>query len=187
LNQDLRYLKTEENLHQAMLDLLSEQNYQSISVTQICKLAKCSRNAFYQHYESKENLYQALLTDIILAVEEGCRPVVDSLSQIGETEGRAYLTNILTAINQHRPILSTLLQNDSEDFSKKLKKMLIDSMVLGSEKISSQTSMDYIHFFAGGVTSFIHYWLTETDYDLQEATINLHQLFFRGPESPRPF
>ncbi|HEL2051741.1 TPA: hypothetical protein TY426_001325 [Streptococcus suis] len=32
-----------------------------------------------------------------------------------------------------------------------------------------QCRLDYIHYFAGGITGFICYWLTQTSYDLDQA------------------
>lgn len=128
MNHDLRYIKTEQNLRSAMLQLLKEKEFQKIAVTDICKLANCSRNAFYQHYEGKENLYQAIVTDIVIAIEESCRPVVESLSDLDFEAEKLYLSNILTAVEDNRSVLTQLLMLPQEDFSKQVKAMIITAL-----------------------------------------------------------
>ncbi|MFU2182383.1 TetR/AcrR family transcriptional regulator [Streptococcus pluranimalium] len=169
MNQDLRYIKTEHNLRSAMLQLLKEKEFQKIAVTDICKLANCSRNAFYQHYEGKENLYQAIVTDIVIAIEESCRPVVESLSELNFEAEKLYLSNILTAVEDNRSVLTQLLMLPQEDFSKQVKAMIITALTQNVGGWEKQVSLDYIHYFAGGITSFTSYWLTQTSYDLDQA------------------
>ncbi|WP_170242857.1 TetR family transcriptional regulator [Streptococcus suis] len=169
MNQDLRYIKTEHNLRSAMLQLLKEKEFQKIAVTDICKLANCSRNAFYQHYEGKENLYQAIITDIVIAIEESCRPVVESLSELNFEAEKLYLSNILTAVEDNRRVLTQLLMLPQEDFSKQLQTMIITALTQNTGCWEKQVSLDYIHYFAGGITSFISYWLTQTNYGLDQA------------------
>ncbi|HEL1628575.1 TPA: TetR/AcrR family transcriptional regulator [Streptococcus suis] len=169
MNHDLRYVKTEHNLRSAMLQLLREKEFQKIAVTDICKLANCSRNAFYQHYEGKENLYQAIITDIVIAIEESCRPVVESLAELNFEAEKLYLSNILTAVEDNRRVITQLLKLPQEDFSKRLQTMMISALTQNFGNWEKQCRLDYIHYFAGGITSFISYWLTQTSYNLDQA------------------
>lgn len=170
---DLRYLKIEKNIRQAFLKLLDEKKYPKITVTDICKRASCSRNAFYLHYESKENLYDAIILDIVLDIEKSCLPVVDKFSDIGHTENRAYVSNILSAVEFHRPVLKQLLENEQVAFSKYLKKVLVEAMLSNAKNLQEEANIDYIHYFAGGITSFIEYWITESAYDIETARVKL--------------
>lgn len=174
--QDLRFIRTEENLRLALLTLLNQKEYNKITVTDICKMAKCSRNAFYLHYESKDNLYHAILMDILLDIEESCRPVVDQLSDIGMTESKAYLTNILTAVEKHRPNLSQLLENKQVNFFNHLKAIMIDTMRTNAKQLNHDLDLDYIHYTASGIAGFIEYWATSTNYTLEEAREKLFKV-----------
>lgn len=181
--QDLRFIRIEENLRHALLTLLNEKNYSKISVTDICKVANCSRNAFYLHYESKENLYNAILMDIIVDIEDSCRPVVENLSDIGITESKEYLTNILSAVEKHRPILSQLLENKQVNFANNLKHSMVESMRANSKKLNHAASLDYIYYTASGIAGFIEYWVVNTDYTLEEAKERLFNITLNNPYS----
>ncbi|PNZ80704.1 TetR family transcriptional regulator [Staphylococcus microti] len=178
--QDLRFRRIEENLRDALLTLLRKKDFHKITVTDICRTAKCSRNAFYLHYESKENLYNAILMDIILDIEDSCRPVVEKLSDIGVTESKEYLTNILNTVEKHRPILSQLLENKQVDFSNNLKNSMVQAMRTNSEKMNSDVDSGYIYYIASGIVGFIEYWIIHTDYTLEEAKEKLFQITFQN-------
>lgn len=58
--EDKRIIKTKRNLKDAMIRMLSVEDFERMSVTELCKEAKVSRITFYSHYSDK----QALLDDI---------------------------------------------------------------------------------------------------------------------------
>ena len=58
--EDKRIIKTKRNLKDAMIRMLSAEDFERMSVTELCKEAKVSRITFYSHYSDK----QALLDDI---------------------------------------------------------------------------------------------------------------------------
>ena len=51
---DLRYEKNEAAILDAFLELLLEENFSEIKVSQICQRAKINRSTFYLHYDNKE-------------------------------------------------------------------------------------------------------------------------------------
>lgn len=184
MKPDLRYIKTEENLRNSLLELLQEQPYGKISVTTICSKAKCSRNAFYQHYESKENLHQSIITDILVDIESSCRPVTTSLTNISREESQIYLGNILTAVEKHRNVLTQLLSNQQNDFSILFKKMMIDAILTNAHTNQQETRLDYIHYFASGIAGFIQYWITQTNDSLEKAVTALCDIAITPPKLP---
>ncbi|UXR81909.1 TetR/AcrR family transcriptional regulator [Staphylococcus sp. IVB6214] len=183
MNQDLRFRRVEESLRTALLTLLKEKAYRKITVTDICQLAKCSRNAFYLHYESKENLYHAILMDIIVDIEESCRPVVENISDIGVAESKEYLSNILSTVEKHRAILSQLLGNKQVHFSDSLKDSMVEAMCAYSKTMNHDPDLDYIHYTTSGIVGFIEYWVVHTEYTLEEAKEKLFNITFQNTDS----
>ena len=64
--EDKRITKTKRALKSALLELLTTQAFDVISITELCKIANVSRITFYTHYKDKF----ALLDDI-LTVDDG--------------------------------------------------------------------------------------------------------------------
>ena len=53
---DLRIRRTYKLLSESLLDLLSENKFEDISVTDICEKAMIHRTTFYKHFEDKYQL-----------------------------------------------------------------------------------------------------------------------------------
>ena len=77
---DLRYEKNEAALLEAFLDLLLEENFADIKVSQICQRAKINRSTFYLHYDNKEALLEEMSSDVL---NEFSVLVADSLNARG--------------------------------------------------------------------------------------------------------
>ncbi|MET3558120.1 AcrR family transcriptional regulator [Streptococcus rupicaprae] len=176
---DLRFERTEENIRTAFLGLLEREDYARLSVTAICRKAKCSRNAFYQHYESKDHLYQAIVGEVIAAIEASCQPVVNRLEEIGEEESRLFTNQILAAVDQKRDLITRLLQVSPLTFSHQLRQMFIDGNLLSAQLFAQErVNHSHIYYLSGAFASFVEYWLLQTDDDLETAQDMLHEHAF---------
>ena len=51
--EDKRIIRTKHNLKDAMIRMLSIEDFEHISVTELCKEAKVSRITFYSHSRDK--------------------------------------------------------------------------------------------------------------------------------------
>ncbi|KOF10663.1 transcriptional regulator [Planococcus glaciei] len=65
LKSDLRITKTKQALEEALLTLLQEKPLKSISITEICRLAKINRGTFYLHYGQIEDLFEEYYKEIM--------------------------------------------------------------------------------------------------------------------------
>lgn len=66
---DRRILRSKAALRQALLELMSDKSYHSISIKEIVETAGYNRGTFYTHYDGKgallEDIYSCLLDDLI--------------------------------------------------------------------------------------------------------------------------
>ncbi|WP_077604935.1 TetR/AcrR family transcriptional regulator [Oceanobacillus sojae] len=67
---DLRVIKTKKTFHEALVKLLKNKPLDSISVSEICKLAKVNRGTFYLHYEQKECLFEEYFKVVMEDLED---------------------------------------------------------------------------------------------------------------------
>ena len=68
---DRRVLKTRTALRLALLSLMTEKGWDDVSVQDICDRANIGRSTFYIHFQSKEQLLEAGLSDLSLALRQG--------------------------------------------------------------------------------------------------------------------
>lgn len=169
MQADLRFQKTELALQQSLLNQLQSQPLAKISVKDLCEQAQVSRNAFYQHYESKQHLYDSILTDLLIAIEQACHPVVTDLNELTDVENRAFLNQILTAVDNHRHVITQLLASQPAGFSYAFHEMLVNANLKAGKKVKHTPDVAFIHTFVGGIVAFVNYWLSETDWELATA------------------
>ena len=61
---DRRVARTQAALHRALISLILERGYDSITVEEICQTANVGRSTFYLHYTSKDDLKQSGLESL---------------------------------------------------------------------------------------------------------------------------
>ena len=121
---DLRYQKTETKLRSALISLLKRNNIETISVRDICEEAGCSRNAFYLHYETKEDLYEAIITSIIDRLVYALQSDTNVFESRDEHAIIQYYDQIIDAIISHRDELDVLIKRDQGVLMMKLAKAI---------------------------------------------------------------
>lgn len=176
VKQDLRFERTEKSLEKAFLRLLQTKEMAKISVKELCQEAQVSRNAFYQHYETKEHLYESLLQKILLSMEEACRPVAKDIKHITPEENRLFLDNILQAVAYSRFIIEPLLISQPASFTAAFHQMIIATNLDTTRLSDVSVDPAAIHVFAGAIVSFVSYWILETDLTLNEAQDKLFSI-----------
>ena len=63
-DNDLRVKKTHLAIRNAFLELLSEYDYDKITVTMLCERAMINRKTFYAHYAYMDELMAEFMSDL---------------------------------------------------------------------------------------------------------------------------
>ena len=62
--EDLRVIKTKKNLYEALINLLKDNSFETIKVSDICEKANVNRSTFYDHFTDKYELLNSLFNHI---------------------------------------------------------------------------------------------------------------------------
>lgn len=62
--EDKRIVKTKRNLKAAMTEMLGKEDFEHISITELCRKAEISRITFYSHYSDKYALLDDIFNDM---------------------------------------------------------------------------------------------------------------------------
>lgn len=180
MKKDLRFIKTEESLYGTMLKLLETNPIDKITVTMICQDARCSRNAFYLHYQTKDDLYNNIINECVVAIQKACEPVVNKFKEIDNRKNYLYMSHILDAVENSRNTIVILIRSSHGVFSDMLKDALYQSFRKTALELSRQAVTDvycsYNMFLASGIVGFVEYWLTESHMSIDEAKNTLAKL-----------
>lgn len=72
---DRRIQKTLQFLQNALVELISEKDYDSITIQEILDRANVGRSTFYAHFENKDQLLRSILVMLNQRYEEGIRQI----------------------------------------------------------------------------------------------------------------
>ena len=99
-NQDLKNI-TKESITQALLRLMQEKEYKDISITDVCKLAGVSRNAFYRNYPAKD----AILRQYMYEFTDVWRR---QLRTVKNLTAKQYFTTLFEETGKHKELIRML-------------------------------------------------------------------------------
>ena len=183
---DLRVLKTEESFQNALLELLKEKELKAITVKEICDNAGVSRNAFYQHYGYKKDLYDQMVEKATAGIRQALIPVLSDSTSVQKETTLAYATQVIEGISLVSEILRIMIKGDNgafltqltdQIFQQNLTQLLSICDVEENEEIRLFTS-----FYSAGEAEFIIRWVQQDNYTKEKAAWLLSELL-RKPYS----
>lgn len=136
---------SQKQIAEALLELLNEASFQSVSVSSICRRASVSRQTFYSLFESKENviIYELSISSPF-EPDTGCA---------GSLTLRALARNYSHYLSTHKQLLSLLVHNGIIHYmyDQQYRCLLsCGSFMKDSDEESRRFSADFI---ASGMTS----------------------------------
>ena len=135
--------KSVQRLHEALLELIEQKDYDLITIKDITDIANISRRTFYLHYENKEQLLNEIYWNFI---EWTLRPFRDTCA-INEHTGKSdlflKLTNFITVIKDNKRTVRCLFDGER----KYLALSIIISIFLAERTFSQMNGSFFLHHF----------------------------------------
>lgn len=171
---DLRILKTQERLQNGVLELLRTKELKAITVKEICDQAGISRNAFYQHYGYKEDLYDQMVARATERIRSALVPIVPDASQIQQDTVRQYARRIVEGISEVRELIDVMLKGDDGIFLRQLTDLifgqnLTNAIPFFNLKDTNELRL-YYEFISAGMAAFIIRWIIEGNVAKDDAS-----------------
>ncbi|MCR5517509.1 MAG: TetR/AcrR family transcriptional regulator [Lachnospiraceae bacterium] len=182
---DLRILKTQERLQNALLELLKTKELKAITVKEICDIAGISRNAFYQHYGYKEDLYDQMVARATERIRESLDPVVSDHSQVQHDTILKYSRRIITGISEVRELIYIMLKGDDGIFLRQLTDLIFGQMLTNAVsffEVKDSTELRlYYEYVSAGMAAFIIKWVVDSDLSEERAENLLSDILMQVP------
>ncbi len=101
-NTDRRIRRTCKSLHEALISLLLEKNYDEITVQEILDRTDVGRSTFYAHFEGKDELLVSGIHDLRTWPDlRGQNCVIDIAISIGVVKHRQWISQCLSRNSAH--------------------------------------------------------------------------------------
>lgn len=165
-NLDLRQRKTRRQLTQALVDLMEERPFQSLSVTDICRRAMVHRTTFYAHFNDKQELLHYLLLQEVQECVATCVP------QDASTPRQFFLTaarNALAFFKARKGLYLACIKSGADTQTRLLEDAAAEELC---RRLSQSPFPDILpgvdpriaaRFYVGAMLSLIHWWLVSPD------------------------
>lgn len=182
---DLRILKTQERLQNALLELLETKEFKAITVKEICDKAGISRNAFYQHYGYKEDLFDQMVARATERVRDSLNPIIPDASHLRQDSVASYAKHIIDGISEVKELIYVMLKGDDGKFLRQLTDLMFGQNLTNALSFFSvKDSMElrlYYEFVSAGMAAFIIKWILEGELSEDKATDLLANILLQVP------
>jgi AcrR family transcriptional regulator len=195
--RDRRVRRTRRLLQQALLQLLGDEPLSKLTVSQIAARADVSRQAFYLHFSSKEELLLSHVDDVFDQIRAAALP-----SPTRPVGLRELLASTFAAWAEHSDSLCLALQiQDKDHVIERLRVHIADLMDAfaqhGREDIIAHPLREYvIDFITGGMYMLLRSWsrdghatpatqMAELTYSLIGPQVSPHDTRPRDQVTPR--
>ena len=106
---DRRVRRTRRQLNEAMLSLVVEKNYESITIQDITETADLNRATFYLHYGSKDEL---LVESLTAHFDELVARMNAETSEVNVWEDPLHIQHVYEYVAQHHQLFRTLFSEN---------------------------------------------------------------------------
>jgi len=196
---DRRIQRTRQALRNALLEIIKENKYDSISVEEITQHANLGRATFYLHYKDKEDLLVDVFNEI---VNERARtisnipfaawlPALENPDHSAENKPVLPLLMAFRHIRNHTDLYQILLKNEKSDRTlERIRKIIAQSITEFLQKKLENDPIPILFevpigllaaYFSGALLSSVHWWFEQDlSYTPEEMTRMFQRLFFPG-------
>ncbi|MBS5451828.1 MAG: TetR/AcrR family transcriptional regulator [Coriobacteriia bacterium] len=171
---DRRIERTRAAITQAMGELMREQDYDDITVTQIAQRAGVDRKTFYLHYPSKDALVRAMEHERAERLLGLTHEIIED-SPVPPVQRMTTLLNAV--VDQDADLHRRIALTPSYSFLLNDEKAILKQAIL--DVLASRTSLDpdlrdlYADFCAGGMMSTYVAWVQSGEQVSRERLIKL--------------
>lgn len=194
--EDRRITKSKRALRSALIELMEERGFDSVTVNDLCAHADLNRGTFYNHFRDKEDLL-ATLEDEVMADLERLQARMRDVSIVDLAKARAsgralpILVDLFDYLRSQGDFLHALIGSGGDvRFGPRLRDAVCANLIHSILHERYRTSTDpfvgyYVAFYASAYLGVIERWLEtgmrESSEDM--ARIAMRLLFIKPGES----
>lgn len=177
--KDPRIRRTQSLLQSAFSKLLEEKQFRDISITDICNQADIARVTFYQHYENKEALLVASVTNFFASIHQGFdQSALDAYLETGNMSD-IKPTNPMNLADQNQlRLIRVALQHAGAAVRKLTLASFLETYSQRETELNQREIQVLGTFYVGGMLTLLEQFLSDqltsvSQAELQAATLTL--------------
>lgn len=182
-----RYFNTARRMDEALISLLSEKDFQYVTIKEICERADVNRSTFYLHYE---NIGDLLLETIRFINEKFCSSYDETHFTIdGKSRDELYFITdkwfmpYLEFIRENKHIYKAIHENSNAFGVEKVFSRCFENVyspILSVYGVPEEKHEYIMTFYRQGLVSVIMKWVKNDCAESPEFIMEIINTFFRG-------
>lgn len=108
MREDLRVVKTEENIRNQFIRLLDTKLFKDITISDILAACRINRSTFYRHYTDKYDLAEQIINDQLEQFKETLRPDFINADHLSFSGAGTFLKPVISYFKENKDILNAL-------------------------------------------------------------------------------
>jgi AcrR family transcriptional regulator len=179
---DRRVERTREQLQKAMISLIGERRYETITIQDIADRANVGRTTFYLHYGSKDELFMSCHTAIVGMFHSGS-PALFSVEELLAPHAPPAMTTAYRHLMEQRAMLYPIFQGkESPAILRRIRDQNAQEItaVLRARFSETDSSVPFdvlANYLAGAQLALVQWWLEKRQPHTPETLAQtFHQL-----------
>lgn len=152
-----RVRNTIKALTDSLIELLSKNSLEKITVKEVCDNANINRGTFYSHFKDQYALYNNLVNELL----DNILSRLGDFMSADETAIRNQVLSVFEYVKENADVFRTLINNGVAHSTKEKIRDVIKEMYLS--KMNGKTDIEYVDasysFIAAGAVDLMSYWL----------------------------
>ncbi len=179
--KDLRVIKTEHALRDALLVLGNNKDFDEITIHEICEKALVRRSTFYRHYEDKFDFYQSTIIHLLNKYNDKNNENYNKHHP--ETFYAAMINDVLLFLDQNKYLAKSVIRSEIYGM---ISTIIYKQLYLIIENhLNREIQNGYVfnldicllaEFSAGGIMRIIFNWLQSGGKDVEKLSRSLEDM-----------
>lgn len=141
---DRRINKSKNALKKALLQLMKEKDFKSITITEIVNLADLNRGTFYKHYSYKEDLLDDVIHDVIADLIQSYRAPYQNNKQFFQEKLSSSAIKLFDHVAKYADFYTIVINSDGlPGFQQKICDVLKEVAIHDQLIENKNTDIDY--------------------------------------------
>ena len=166
---DLRVRRTKQILRQALMDLMNEKTYETITVAEIAERAMVNRTTFYRHYEDKSDLFTRGMDEMLDEIWNTLWSIPEEIEHDGIEKPRQNTLAMLNHIKHNFDFYKLMFgPRGSGDFFLRMRDSAVDAFRHRVAHVTRHNGtvpriplVVLAHMWAGGLLGLLAWWVRE--------------------------
>jgi AcrR family transcriptional regulator len=182
---DRRVIRTRQMLQKALMELVREKDYDTITVQDVTKKADVRRATFYLHYNDKEELLMAALENTFEALSENVEHVTGGDLLAGKLSPGSFLVTFAHVAENHALYRTLLTGQSATAITRYIRRYLagvIEASLASANEAESVVPFAVIaNYIAGSEMALIVWWLeNDRPYSPEQMAQMTHRMCIGG-------